>query len=237
MTDAYQIIDHAYDVVVVGAGGAGLRATFGAAANLGVYVHAALLLFFVCDYVWFERVHLYTYDLFAERVGFKLGWGCLVFYPFFYAIGLWHTAELPQPPWSGSQSIWWLGACTALFLGGWLIARGANLQKFYFKQDPPQSFLWFAPQTIGQGDRVLLASGFWGVARHINYLGEVLMALGIAAALGHLGNPWPWLYPLYYVLLLSTRERDDDARCAAKYGALWDEYRARVPARIIPKVY
>ncbi len=28
---AYQIVDHTYDVVVVGAGGAGLRATMGAA--------------------------------------------------------------------------------------------------------------------------------------------------------------------------------------------------------------
>ncbi|MEZ5930064.1 MAG: FAD-binding protein [Parvularculaceae bacterium] len=31
MTNSYQIIDHEYDVVVVGAGGAGLRATLGAA--------------------------------------------------------------------------------------------------------------------------------------------------------------------------------------------------------------
>ena len=33
MSEAYEIVDHAYDVVVVGAGGAGLRATFGAAAK------------------------------------------------------------------------------------------------------------------------------------------------------------------------------------------------------------
>jgi len=33
MSEAYQIVDHVYDVVVVGAGGAGLRATFGAAAT------------------------------------------------------------------------------------------------------------------------------------------------------------------------------------------------------------
>jgi succinate dehydrogenase / fumarate reductase flavoprotein subunit len=33
MSDAYQIVDHEYDVVVVGAGGAGLRATFGSAAK------------------------------------------------------------------------------------------------------------------------------------------------------------------------------------------------------------
>ena len=30
-TNAYEIIDHTYDVVVLGAGGAGLRATFGMA--------------------------------------------------------------------------------------------------------------------------------------------------------------------------------------------------------------
>ena len=35
------------------------------------------------------QVHLYTYDLFAERTGFKLFWGCTVFYPFFYCIGMW----------------------------------------------------------------------------------------------------------------------------------------------------
>jgi succinate dehydrogenase / fumarate reductase, flavoprotein subunit len=31
MSGAYKIVDHSYDVVVVGAGGAGLRATFGLA--------------------------------------------------------------------------------------------------------------------------------------------------------------------------------------------------------------
>ncbi len=33
MTKAYKVINHAYDVVVVGAGGAGLRATLGMAAK------------------------------------------------------------------------------------------------------------------------------------------------------------------------------------------------------------
>ena len=31
MSSAYKVVDHSYDVVVVGAGGAGLRATMGAA--------------------------------------------------------------------------------------------------------------------------------------------------------------------------------------------------------------
>lgn len=82
-----------------------------------------------------------------------------------------------------------------------------------------------------------MVNGFWGVSRHVNYLGEILMATGLALALGWPGSLWPWLYPLYYVALLFPRERDDDKRCAAKYGTLWDQYRARVPKRIIPGVY
>ena len=35
MGKAYEIIDHKYDVIVVGAGGSGLRATFGM-ANAGL---------------------------------------------------------------------------------------------------------------------------------------------------------------------------------------------------------
>jgi len=36
MSKAYNVIEHAYDVVVVGAGGAGLRATLGMAVLLHV---------------------------------------------------------------------------------------------------------------------------------------------------------------------------------------------------------
>ncbi len=132
----------------------------------------------------------------------------------------------------------WLVFTGVVFLCGWGLARGANLQKYYFKRFPQYHFMGFIkPEVISQGNQQLLCSGFWRLSRHINYLGEILMALGIALSLGHLDNPWPWLYPLYYVLLLVPRERDDDARCAAKYGALWDSYRARVPSRIIPKIY
>jgi protein-S-isoprenylcysteine O-methyltransferase Ste14 len=57
------------------------------------------------------------------------------------------------------------------------------------------------------------------------------LSLGVPAALG------PWLYPLYYVALLVPRQLDDDKRCAAKYGPLWDEYKKRVPRRIVPFIY
>ena len=211
---------------------------YGALANPGVYVHAGLLVLFVIDYLWFEQVHLYTYDLFAERLGFKLAWGCLVFYPFFYPVGLWGTTDLPIPATIASAGGYWLVMSIGLFVLGWTIARGANMQKYTFKRYPDRVFLGFMqPEVIGNGPLKLLCSAYWGVSRHINYLGEILMALGIAASLGHLDSIWPWLYPLYYVLLLVPRERDDDRRCAAKYGAHWTEYKRQVPYRIVPGIY
>lgn len=203
-------------------------------ASPGVLLHLAMLTWFVMDYLTFEEVHLYTYDLFAERVGFKLGWGCLFFYPFFYPVGLWALADAPDP----HRSTLWLVVSAVIFLGGWSLARGANMQKFLFKRDPSALFLGrITPHEISNGSQRLLTSGFWGLSRHINYLGEIGMATGLALALGYPTSPWPWLYPLYYVLLLVPRERDDDARCAEKYGPLWDLYRKQVPYRIVPGIY
>jgi delta14-sterol reductase len=125
-----------------------------------------------------------------------------------------------------------------VFVCGWSLARGANMQKFVFKTDPSRVFLGvLRPEVVSDGTHSLLCSGFWAVSRHVNYLGEILMASGLALALGYPGSPWPWLYPLYYVALLVPRERDDDRRCASKYGELWSAYRQRVRWRIVPGVY
>lgn len=200
----------------------------------GVVLYVGMFSFFVAEYLYFEEVHLYTYDFFAERVGFKLGWGCLTFYPFFYGVGLWSAAAEPNP----HAPVLLLGLSVGLFFGGWSLARGANLQKFLFKTRPGAKLLGIVPtEVVTDGRHQLLVSGFWGVSRHVNYLGEIGMALGLCLVLGRPGDPFPWLYPLYYVLLLVPRQIDDDRRCAAKYGPLWNEYRRRVPWRIVPRVY
>ena len=201
--------------------------------NPGLLMGAAMLTFFIWDYLSFEKVHLYTYDFIAERVGFKLGFGCLAFYPFFYPIALWSTAALPDP----GLPRWLNGLFILVFASGWVLARGANLQKYYFKVSPEKKFFGIKPQVISDGKHSLLVNGFWGESQHINYLGEILMACGIALATGYPGVLWVWLYPLYYVALLFTRQMDDDRICKAKYGDLWDKYRQKVRYRIIPYVY
>lgn len=202
-------------------------------SSKGIFLSTALLTFFVIDYLTFEEVHLYTYDLFAERVGFKLGWGCTVFYPFFYSIALWSAVDLPDQ----HTPAWLLVLYALLFFTGWGLSRGANLQKYYFKKNPNKVFLGIKPQTITDGNKTLLVNGFWGLSRHINYLGEILMATGIILCVGHPFMLWPWLYPVYYVALLFPRQADDDKRCALKYGELWKEYVKKVPYRIIPRLY
>ena len=199
----------------------------------GVLLYVGLFSFFLCEYLFFEQVHLYTYDFFAERVGFKLGWGCLLFYPYAYAVGLWSVADLPNPQTSTPMLV----VAGVTFFLGWSLARGANMQKFTFKRDPTATFLGIAPEVVTDGHKKLLVSGFWRVSRHVNYLGEILMATGLTLALGHWGVWSTWLYPLYYVLLLFPRQHDDDKRCAAKYGALWKAYCEKVPYRIVPGVY
>lgn len=207
---------------------------FGAEASPGVGLYSALFLWFVIDYLVFERVHLYTYDIFAERVGFKLGWGCLTFYPYFYLVGLWAVAGRPNPGVSAGLLV----VSIVVFFAGWALSRGANMQKYTFKRQPDRAFLGFmTPKALSDGENALLCSGFWGVSRHVNYLGEILMATGLTLALGHPGRWVVWLYPAYYVALLLPRERADERRCAVKYGPLWTEYTRRVPRRIVPWVY
>ncbi len=212
---------------------------FGEDANPGVFLYAGFLTFYVLDYFIFERVQLYTYDVIHERMGFKMFWGGLMVYGWLYILPLWGMAVYPDPGLTPPGRYVWLIGSAALFLVGWGIARGANMQKYTFKRWPERRFLGLIePEYIEAGDRKILCSGLWGVARHFNYLGEGFFSLAIALVFGYFANPWAWTYFVFIVGLFIARQRDDDRLCAEKYGAgKWAEYQARVKYRIIPRIY
>ena len=212
---------------------------FGEDSNPGVFLYAAFFTFYVLDYFVFERVQLYTYDLIHENVGFKLFWGGLVVYGWMFILPLWGMAAYPDPGFSPAWTNVWLIGTAALFLFGWGISRGANLQKYTFKRWPARKFLGLIePKYIEAGDRKILCNGLWGAARHFNYLGEGFLTLAIALVFGYFTNPWAWTYFVFIVSLFAYRQRDDDRHCAEKYGAeKWAEYQARVRYRIVPGVY
>ena len=212
---------------------------FGENANPGVFLYAAFFTFYIFDYFIFERVQLYTYDLIHEKVGFKLFWGGLIVYGWVFILPLWGMAAHPDPGFGPAWTYVWLIGAAALFFFGWGIGRGANLQKYTFKRWPERKFLGLIrPEYIQAGDRKILCSGFWGVARHFNYMGEGLLALSVALSFGHFGNPWAWTYFVFVVTFFTFRQFHDDEFCAEKYGPeKWAEYQARVKYRIMPGVW
>jgi len=201
--------------------------------NFGFLLGCAMLTWFCFDYLLFEKIHLWTYDFIAERIGFKLGFGCLVFYPYFYTVSLWFTAHLPSP----GYPLWLIFFFGALFIFGWVFTRGANMQKYFFKTEPERKFLWIKPEEISDGKLRLLVNGFWGASRHINYFGEIIQASAIALASGYFGIWMVWLYPTYYIALMLTRQADDNKVCKTKYGKLWDQYTEKIKYKIIPFIY
>ena len=212
---------------------------FGEDANPGVFLYAGFFTFYILDYFIFERVQLYTYDLIHENLGFKMFWGGLIVYGWLFILPLWGMAAYPDPGFSGAWTNFWLIGTTALFLFGWSISRGANLQKYTFKRWPDRKFLGLIePEYIQAGDRKILCSGLWGAARHFNYMGEGFLALSIALVFGHFTNPWAWTYFVFIVSMFVVRQRYDDRFCAEKYGTeKWAEYQARVKYRIFPGIY
>ncbi len=212
---------------------------FGDNFNPGVFLYTAFFTLYILDYFIFERVQLYTYDLIHEKLGFKLIWGGLIIYGWLYILPLWGMAAHPHPGFSTAWTYVWLIGTGLLLVFGWSISRGGNLQKYWFKRWPDRKFLGIIePEYIQAGDRKILCSGFWGAARHFNYMGEGFACFAIGLSFGHFTNPWAWTYFIFIVSLFTWRQWDDEAHCAEKYGEeKWAEYKARVKYRICPWVY
>lgn len=175
-----------------------------------------------------EAFMLQTWDVIAEHFGLALAWGDLVLVPFFYCIAGWTLVDDLAPLTAPAA----VGLVAFFALALWLF-RGANDQKNRFKADRGAR-IWGRPAETLDGR--ILVSGWWGVGRHLNYTGEILVYLAIAMTAGT-ASVVPYLLPLWLAALLAHRALRDERRCRAKYGALWDAYAARARFRMVPFVY
>jgi delta14-sterol reductase/lamin-B receptor len=189
-------------------------------------------IFYVGDFYVFEDAMLSTWDINYENYGFMLAFGFVVWMPFNFSLQsqylVYHDPALP---------VWTLPLIVALNFAGYWIFRSSNLQKHKFRTDP-DALIWGKKPTFIQTKRgtKLLTSGWWGRARHTNYLGDLMMALAWCLPTGISHVP-PYFYFIYFAPLLIDRERRDHRECAKKYGADWDTYCEKVKYRIIPFVY
>ncbi|CAM1505203.1 Fc.00g108400.m01.CDS01 [Cosmosporella sp. VM-42] len=138
-----------------------------------------------------ESAILTTMDITSDGFGMMLSFGDLVWVPYIYSLQTRYLAVHPI-------SLGPLGlAGTLSLIGlGFYIFRSANNEKNRFRtnpNDPRVSHLKYIQTKTGSK---LLISGWWGVARHINYFGDWIQS-------------WPYSLPTglagYQILSAGTR--------------------------------
>ncbi|ORY18046.1 sterol C-14 reductase-like protein [Clohesyomyces aquaticus] len=144
--------------------------------NFGKVTDSILLItaaqtIYVFDALYMEPAILTTIDIISDGFGFMLSFGDLAWLPFTYSIQARYLATYPVE--LGLKGIAGIFAVQAT---GYYIFRSCNNQKNRFRtnpEDPRIAHLTYIETAAGSR---LLTSGWWGTARHINYLGDWFMS-------------------------------------------------------------
>ncbi|XP_033732298.1 delta(14)-sterol reductase LBR-like [Pecten maximus] len=192
---------------------------------------SSLQLVYVLDTFWFETGMLVSREIIHEALGFNHLSLCLMI-PFTFCV---QTRYLVT---TGFTLPWYcLVPILVLNLTGYWILRGSNSEKNNFRRNPKDpAFAKYETLPTRVKGKNLLVSGWWGMSRHPNYFGDILINFTFALPTGF-GHFLPYLNPVLLVLLLIDRERMDGEDCRQRYGDVWDKYCEKVKYRIIPYVY
>ncbi|PYH91174.1 7-dehydrosterol-delta 7-reductase [Aspergillus ellipticus CBS 707.79] len=196
---------------------------------------------YVIDFFIYEDWYLTTIDIAHDHFGFYLAWGSAVLVPALYTTQAHYLAYQPIEITRSYATL-----LTMAGIASYILFRSSNNQKFRFRQTHGQCLIWGSvPKTIPTTyttvdgsihHSMLLCSGWWGLIRHPNYIGDLLFSFCACAACGftHL---LPWSYLIFMTVLLAHRALRDDRRCSEKYGPQWTQYCQTVRWRLIPFVF
>eukprot|EP00005_Dracoamoeba_jomungandri_P004450 CAMPEP_0174251028 /NCGR_PEP_ID=MMETSP0439-20130205/997_1 /TAXON_ID=0 /ORGANISM="Stereomyxa ramosa, Strain Chinc5" /LENGTH=347 /DNA_ID=CAMNT_0015331249 /DNA_START=84 /DNA_END=1124 /DNA_ORIENTATION=+ len=150
----------------------------------GMIMYQLFTFLYVIDYFYHEERMTSTWDIIAEHFGLMLVWGDIVFIPFVFSTQAWfllHDTDYIHPL--------VIALISGIFVVGYVIFRSCNSQKHNFKHNPEAKIWGEKPKAIGGK---LLVSGFWGLARHINYTGDIIMGIAFAAPCRFSKGLIPW---------------------------------------------
>ena len=185
-------------------------------------------IYYVVEGTFYEKGLVSMMDTTTDGLGFMLVFGDISLVPFTYTLQSRYLADHPVHL-GPVKSL----AIIALFVTGLLIFRLSNNEKNRFKSgDPSTKHLKYITSRTGSK---LLVTGWWGRARHINYLGDWLVGWAYCLPCGAVLIPY--YFVAFFASLLIHREARDEAKCAEKYQETWVEYKKRVPYRMIPGVF
>eukprot|EP00924_Labyrinthula_sp_SR-Ha-C_P002556 maker-scaffold_83-snap-gene-0.39-mRNA-1 protein AED:0.01 eAED:0.01 QI:69/1/1/1/0/0/2/271/446 len=210
---------------------------------LGYFTDEMVLInIFQAHYVWdalyHEKAILSTMDITTDGFGYMLAFGDLAWVPFTYSLQarflVENIGELDSV--FGERKRFFLGFLVFLHFLGYTIFRGANSEKDLFRKDPDSDDVKHLKYLKTSNGRKLLISGWWGMARKINYTGDWLMSLSWCFLTGF-STPVTYFYSIYFAILLVHRALRDNHSCEKKYGQDWVKYKKIVPYMFIPKVF
>jgi delta14-sterol reductase/lamin-B receptor len=185
---------------------------------------------YVWDALYQERAILTTMDITTDGFGFMLVFGDLAWVPFTYSLQSRYLVH--HDPNLGPLA---LLSIVALYGLGYCVFRGANGQKDAFRRNPDDPTLSYLTYLQTRRGTKLLTSGWWGMARKINYTGDWIMGLTWCLVCGF-DSIVPYFYAVYFGVLLVHRSVRDDHQCQQKYGDDWIAYKKLVPCRFVPGV-
>ncbi|KAF2198189.1 ERG4/ERG24 ergosterol biosynthesis protein [Delitschia confertaspora ATCC 74209] len=122
------------------------------------------------DALYMEPAVLTTIDIISDGFGFMLSFGDLAWLPFTYCIQTRYLANYPV-------ELGWkvLGVFAVQAIGYWIF-RSTNNQKNRFRTNPNDPRVKHLKYIQTESGSKLITSGWWGMARHINYLGDWVMS-------------------------------------------------------------
>lgn len=171
-------------------------------------------------------------DIVRDGFGYMLCFGDLAWVPFIYTLQCKYL-DIHHPP----HSIMYNVFCLFVVVMGYTLFRGANSVKNKFRTNPNDPALANLKVMRTSKGKSLIISGYWGLCRHPNYVGDWIMSVGWALLTGS-RSLIPYFHPLYFGILLIHRQLRDEAQMREKYGeADWCTFCHYVPYRLIPYIY
>ena len=213
------------------------QSELGGLAN-SMFISVALQLLYIAKFFIWENGYLRSLDIMHDRAGFYICWGCLVWVPCIYTSPSMYLVLHPI-----HLSAFWAVVFSVCGVAGILINYLADKQRLLTRATAGSCKIWgkkpvtlLAHYKTEKGDAkqsILLASGWWGIARHFHYVPELAAAFFWSVP-ALFENFSPYFYVCFLTILLVDRAFRDDKRCAKKYGQDWDKYCELVPYKIVP---